>query len=100
MTTAKTRLYADAESACGIASLLRKKGIRPGAVTVVTADGCKRVALDQALKAAGVHIRAVVGSAERLAGGAAALVAKVSHKPLGAAQVLRIISARCGCCCA
>ncbi|SOB93218.1 hypothetical protein [Rhodobacter maris] len=94
MTTAITRLYADADTAGDIARQLTREGIKPGAVTVVTADGRKRAALVEALKTAGVHESAVAGYAERLAGGAAALVAKVSHKPLGAAKLVRTIAAR------
>ncbi|PTV97507.1 hypothetical protein C8J27_101623 [Rhodobacter aestuarii] len=100
MTTAYTRLYADDTTACGLASQLTRKGKLSGAISVVMADGSKRATLVEALKAADVHVSAVVGSAERLAGGAAALVAKVSHKPLGAAKLLRSTSRPCGTCCA
>lgn len=94
MATVITRLYADEKTACDIARQLRSEGIPKRALTVVTADGKKGAALKEALKSAGVNDSAVAGYAERVAGGAAALVAKVNYKPLGAAKLVRSITAR------
>lgn len=94
MTTVITRLYADEETACDIARQLKSEGIPKRALKVVVADGNKGAALAEALKSAGVHSSAAAGYAERVAGGAAALVAKVNYKPLGAAKLVRAITAR------
>jgi len=94
MATVITRLYADEKTACDIARQLRSEGISKRALTVVVADGKKGAVLAEALKSAGVHKSAAAGYAERVAGGAAALVAKVNYKPLGAAKLVRSITAR------
>jgi hypothetical protein len=94
MTTVITRLYADEKTACDIARQMKNEGIPKRALKVVVADGLKGGALTEALKSAGVHKRTAAGYAERVAGGAAALVAKVNYKPLGAAKIVRDIAAR------
>nr|P23461.1 RecName: Full=Protein PucD [Rhodobacter capsulatus]AAA26164.1 ORF D [Rhodobacter capsulatus] len=93
MTTVITRLYADEKTACDIARQLKSEGIPKRALKVVVADGKKGAALAEALKSAGVHPSAAAGYAERVAGGLP-LVAKVNYKPLGAAKLVRAITAR------
>lgn len=94
MTTVITRLYADDKTACDIARQLKADGIPKKALQVIVADGRKRPALIEALKSAGVHDSAAAGYADRVAAGAAALVAKVNYKPLGAAKIVRTVTAK------
>ena len=94
MTTVITRLYAEEKTARDIANRLIHEGISISALQVVKAEGRKRPALTEALKAAGVHASAVAGYADCLAAGGAAVVAKVNHKPLGAAKIVRNTTAK------
>jgi len=94
MTTVITRLYADEKTADMVAQRLRWEGLPARAVQVITGAGSDRPAIEASMNRAKVHETAVPAYADRVAAGAALLVARATYKPLGAAQIVRDVTAR------
>ena len=90
MTTVITRLFESENLAYGIADRLRWEGIPQRAVRVLTsAEGEDPTDLTARLAKAGVHETAVDAYARQVAAGSAAVVVSATHKPLGAARIVR-----------
>ena len=94
MTTVITRLYADEEAAGATARRLGWEGLPARALQVISASGMTRDAIAAKMTKAGVHETAVPAYAERVAAGNALLVVRATYKPLGAARIVREVTAR------
>jgi hypothetical protein len=90
MTTVITRLFESENLANGVADRLRWEGIPNRAVRVVEAkEGEAATDLADRLNQAGVHESTVKAYAQHMAKGHAAIVVHATHKPLGAARIVR-----------
>jgi hypothetical protein len=93
-TTIITRLYADTKAANAVRNRLLGAKFRTADVEVVSAnEGEKAAALAARLKKAWVHESAAKAYAEKIAGGAAALVVQANYRPLEARRIAREIIA-------
>jgi len=90
MTTIITRLYANERSANAVADRLSSEGLPKSALKVVT--GTDRDKIQHRLMQAQVHRDAAPVYAESVAGGTALLIVRATHKPLGAARIVREVT--------
>lgn len=93
-TTIITRLYADTKAAQAVQSRLLERKFRRADVELVSArEGEDAKTLEARLKQAWVHESAAPVYAEKIAGGAAALVVQANYRPLGARRIVREVIA-------
>lgn len=94
MTTIITRLYSDRRAARAVRKKLLEAKFREPSFDVISArEGEDRAKLESRLARAMVHADAVSGYAEKIMGGASAVVIRADYRPLGARRIAREIIA-------